>query len=206
MCIRHILGRKQKAESRKGRQPHSLLHTAYSQHKGFTLIELLVVIAIIGVLSSVVLVSLNGARVRARDARRVSDLKQIVTALNLYIDATAAYPIASGASANASFEAMAQTLITVGFISAIPKDPRNGAFLSGTAGPKYEYLYATDTLGKGFHLGANLENVAEGAGVLASDSDCDSSVTTANACGSTAYTNGFNGKDAPGQAVFDIKG
>ena len=54
--------------------------------EGFTLIELLVVIAIIGILSSVVLTSVNSARTKGRDARRVSDIKQIGLALALYYD------------------------------------------------------------------------------------------------------------------------
>lgn len=58
----------------------------HNSKKGFTLIELLVVIAIIGILSTIGLVALNGAREKARDAARKSDLTQYRTALALYSD------------------------------------------------------------------------------------------------------------------------
>lgn len=64
--------------------------------KGFTLIELLVVIAIIGILSSVVLTSLNAARSKARDATRFQDLDQVANALELYHLDNGRYPINSG--------------------------------------------------------------------------------------------------------------
>ncbi len=51
--------------------------------KGFTLIELLVVIAIIGLLATMAMVSLNSARMKARDAKRISDVKQMSTLLSL---------------------------------------------------------------------------------------------------------------------------
>ncbi|MCX6792966.1 MAG: prepilin-type N-terminal cleavage/methylation domain-containing protein [Candidatus Falkowbacteria bacterium] len=59
---------------------------------GFTLIELLVVIAIIGVLSTMAIIALGNARSKARDSKRVADIKQISTALELYYADNNSYP------------------------------------------------------------------------------------------------------------------
>lgn len=96
-----------------------------SNNRGFTLIELLVVIAIIGILSSVVLASLNSARQKGRDARRVSDLKQLQLALELMYDAQSQrYPI--GATTAALAAAGSPTFVPT-YISTMPADPQGGA-------------------------------------------------------------------------------
>jgi prepilin-type N-terminal cleavage/methylation domain-containing protein len=63
-----------------------------NKNKGFTLIELLVVISIIGLLASVVLASLNTARAKARDAKLLSELNTLTTALGLYYNDHGSYP------------------------------------------------------------------------------------------------------------------
>jgi len=70
------------------------------KNKGFTLIELLIVIAIIGMLSSIVLASLNSARTKSRNAKRVADLKEIEKAVELYYSDNGHYP----SSGSVSFE------------------------------------------------------------------------------------------------------
>ena len=60
--------------------------------RGFTLIEMLVVIAIIAILSGIIIANLSGAKGKARDAKRVSDLGNIQMALELYFDRCNQYP------------------------------------------------------------------------------------------------------------------
>src|SRR5260221_7315536 len=61
---------------------------------GFTLIELLIVIAIIGILSSLLFVNFSGARERARDSKRKTDLTEIKNALQLYYNDYGKFPAA----------------------------------------------------------------------------------------------------------------
>lgn len=118
--------------------------------KGFTLIELLVVIAIIGILATIVMVSLNTARAKARDARRLSDIRQLELALQMYYDANGSYP--------ASLANLAPTYIT-----AVPDDPDGSS----------DYQYCVSA-GLGYHLGtrtAGMENTDTTKPPLSTDAD-----------------------------------
>jgi prepilin-type N-terminal cleavage/methylation domain-containing protein len=66
--------------------------------RGFTLIELLVVVAIIGLIASTVLASLERSRVGARDAQRIQEARQLITALELYRNQNGQYPCSGGST------------------------------------------------------------------------------------------------------------
>ncbi len=149
--------------------------------RGFTLIELLVVIAIIGILSSVVLVSLQSSRAKARDAKRIADIGAIQTALALYYDSHNQYP------------ADLHGLVTDNLLPADPAGPNTGE--------SYSYVVSSDSLA--YHLGATLEQVGAGNGVLASDRNCHSG--TSGVAGSAACT-GFGAGVASGFEGFNQNG
>lgn len=101
---------------------------------GFTLIEILVVVAVIGMLSAVILVSLNQARARGRDARRKADMIQVHKALELYAnDNNGAFPSTGGAWWGVSVNGGNRTTsgvnayipsLTPNYIRVLPTDPR----------------------------------------------------------------------------------
>lgn len=129
---------------------------------GFTLIELLVVISVIGLLASVILVALNGARAKARDTKRLADMRQIKTALELYYDKNSVYPplnvenegggVACGGwdtskrDPDADGRFFIPILITEGFVSKVPGDPLDVPGSAGCGGYDY-YLYDPGSYG-----------------------------------------------------------
>ena len=94
-----------------------------NKNKGFTLIELLVVIAIIGLLASVVLLALNGARAKARDAKRIADIRQMASAMELYFNDVNGYPTQATAGVMGVAAALGQPPINPNYIGMIPTAP-----------------------------------------------------------------------------------
>lgn len=131
-------------------------------NRGFTLIELLVVIAIIGILASVVLASLDGARASSRDAVRKSDLRAIATSLELYRNNHGTYPVGNAGSDRGCWvNGTADTschplglLVSNGYMAKVPFDPGMNRY-SGTGpgcGGAQFYAYWSD--GNRYLLGA----------------------------------------------------
>jgi len=127
--------------------------------KGFTLIELLVVIAIIGILATIVLVSVASSRRKARDTRRISDMRQVSLALEMYYDdnVLTGYPGDVDAATCDDWAALVTALEGSRYISRVPTDP------GGTSA----YAYNTDL--KDYVLRAQLESATHSA--LATDVD-----------------------------------
>ncbi len=148
--------------------------------RGFTLIELLVVIAIIGLLASIILVSLNSARSKAKDTRVISDVRQVRSQIETEV------------SANGAF--------TVGASSCITANPAaaNGAATINTINPPTANGNNCSPLNTDAQ-----NNNGSNAIVVRSDTAVGTSATTFRAFVVYAALNGSNGyfcMDSTGQA------
>lgn len=134
--------------------------------KGFTLIELMVSIAIVAILTALIIVNIASSRMKARDAKRVSDIGQLQLALEQYFTKNGVYPTLNQYS----------TLVPT-YISAFPKDP----LTNSTA----DYVYAPDGNNNyDYILSIDLEKATnEGLSTTRYGIDCDPD--------GTLYNNGF---------------
>lgn len=139
--------------------------------KGFTLIELLVVISIIGLLSSVVLASLNSARVKARDTVRAKDMQTIFTMLTQYNSQYGGIPTTftySGSDAGGwdyssqpvGTPSFMSFLVTSGITTRVPIDPINNMTGDNSPSGTYAYKYYCYP-GEGLALGYTKESTGE---------------------------------------------
>lgn len=134
-----------------------------SRKRGFTLVELLVVMAILGILATIALVSFRSSQIKARDAKRKADLRQIASALELYFNDHGKYPDDAGGA-----------IVSCGVDGDQPcvwGDPNGAGEFRDDRGTIYmkvlavdptsgsnNYVYRTSADGSQFQLFAALEN------------------------------------------------
>jgi prepilin-type N-terminal cleavage/methylation domain-containing protein len=164
------------------------------QSRGFTLIELLTVIAIIGILSTVIMANLVIARQKARDSRRISDIKNIQLSLEVFYNANLYYP--RNIYTDATFR-------SASYMLTVPSDP-NSSVACTTGAQASCYVYAalnasgsgtscTSGHAFGYHLGAVMENntaVAQDADAAADTGDTCTGSQKADFDGQATACNG----------------
>lgn len=165
------------------------MHTMQNTKKGFTLIELLIVITIIGILAAALLPQVLGAPARARDASRVADLNQIVTALETYAtDNDGNYPAATSGCLGTVLDSYFQGGDT-------PSDPQGNG--SGTCADDYGYCPVSSP--NNYVLSAAMETTGgQGANAL------DTEITMTLCDGSEAAPGSFT-EDATSDTHVIVK-
>lgn len=131
--------------------------------KGFSLIELLIVIAVVGIISVVAVLSLNSAYKQARDAKRMSDVRQIQSVLNLFLNDNSVYPIMPegvilGTTSTQVFSSQAgfssaSDAQGITYMTRVPADPKQNM----------HYVYVSQD-GESYGIRFNLEKENESLG------------------------------------------
>ncbi len=145
----------------------------------FTLIELLVVIAIIGLLATISVLALQNARAKSRDAKRVADIKQVSTALELFFNDNNRYPTAEEWNTGKIYSTT--TGATSTYMQIIPNAPTPADGNCGDNQNAIGYIPSSDgtSYSISFCLGGNTGTLASGpkcltpGGIL--DIDCSNS-------------------------------
>ncbi|MDE1924819.1 MAG: prepilin-type N-terminal cleavage/methylation domain-containing protein [Patescibacteria group bacterium] len=174
--------------------------------RAFTLVELMVVIAIIGILASIIVVSLSSSKAKGRDAKRVSDIRTIQLALEEYYNDNQSYPVS-----------IVTSPFTPNYLTTVPKDPSTNS--------NYFYTAYSSNSGSGncsvykptrYHLGAATECDAAGNNMSCptfstNDSDWVNSAYTVCSSGTGADFNGtalncigMSGQLQPADNCYDV--
>ena len=124
--------------------------------RAFTLIELLVVIAIIGILATLAIVSLTNARSSSRDAKRLADLKQLQTALEVYYNDYGSYPLV--------LSDLSSSTLPVKYLETIPTAPTPADGDCTATSNSYIYNTSYDKSSYSIHtcIGGNTSSLTKG--------------------------------------------
>ena len=175
------------------------------RQRGFTLIELLVVIAIIGILSSIIMVSLGGVKQKARDAKRIADLRSIQLALATYYNDNLFYPRNIYTPSNTVAGSDIGNGLAPAYLSVVPKDPNgNSSDNCNSTGANtlpscYRYnayvVSGTGLCNSGntpvaYHVGAAMEEATNAN--LSQDTDAGITLNPPYSGSYTACNNGFS--------------
>jgi prepilin-type N-terminal cleavage/methylation domain-containing protein len=143
--------------------------------KSFTLIEILVVVFIIGLLASLVIVNLNQARAKGRDAKRISDLTTVASALQAYYADNHKYPPHTYSNypySMISYINMVSGLKKDGYLASCPQDPKVQLTGDPCDPRSYPSTYGTISGEFGYRYQAWIDNSNDGCS-LSSSQQCN---------------------------------
>lgn len=118
------------------------------KNKGYTLVEILVVISIIGFLAAAAVYSVQIARLKGRDARRLLDMQQIQLALNVYHNENKFFPNhdAGGESCGGWDVGNNNYQLLTNRLTGVMNTPPNDMKATGCGGYRY-YRYSAGSYG-----------------------------------------------------------